>query len=46
MPLIRVKLIEKVLTPAQRQEIVRKLTDAIVSLKGENLQGVTLVVIE
>jgi 4-oxalocrotonate tautomerase len=46
MPFINVKLIEKVFTPAQKQEIVRKLTDAMVSIEGENMRPVTWVVIE
>jgi 4-oxalocrotonate tautomerase len=46
MPLINVKLIEGVFTPAQKQEMIRKLTDTMVSIEGENLRGVTWVVIE
>lgn len=46
MPLLNVKLIEGVFTPAQKQEIIRKLTDTMVSIEGENLREVTWVVIE
>ena len=46
MPLLNVKLIEGVFTPAQKQEMVRKLTDTMVSIEGENMRGVTWVVIE
>jgi 4-oxalocrotonate tautomerase len=46
MPLIQVKLIEEVFTPAQKKEIIRKLTDAMVSVEGENLRPVTWVLIE
>ena len=46
MPLITVKLIEGVFTPAQKQEIVRKLTDTMVSIEGENLRPATITVIE
>ena len=46
MPLIQVKVIEKVFTPDQKKEIIRKLTDAMVSIEGENLRPVTWVVIE
>jgi 4-oxalocrotonate tautomerase len=46
MPLVNVKLIEGVFTPAQKQEMVRKLTDAMVSIEGENMRPVTWVVIE
>ena len=46
MPLIQVTLIEEVLTPAQKMEIITKLTDAMVSIEGENLRPVTWVIIE
>lgn len=46
MPLIQVKLLEKVFTPEQKQEIISKLTDAMVSIEGENIRKVTWVVIE
>jgi 4-oxalocrotonate tautomerase len=46
MPLIQVKLIENVFTPAQKKEIITKLTDAMVAIEGENLRPVTWVVIE
>ena len=46
MPLIQVKVIEEVFTPAQKKEIIAKLTDAMVSIEGENLRGVTWVTIE
>ena len=46
MPLMQVKLIENVFTPAQKKEIITKLTDAMVSIEGENMRPVTWVVIE
>jgi 4-oxalocrotonate tautomerase len=46
MPLVTVKLIEGVFTPAQKQEMVRKLTDTMVAMEGENLRPATLVLIE
>lgn len=46
MPLIQVKLIENVFSDEQKQEMVRKLTDAMVSIEGENMRPVTWVVIE
>jgi 4-oxalocrotonate tautomerase len=46
MPLIQVKLIEDVFTSAQKREIVRKLTDAMVSIEGEKMRSVTWVVLE
>ena len=46
MPLIQVKLIEEVFTPAQKKEMITRLTDAMVAIEGENMRGVTWVVIE
>jgi 4-oxalocrotonate tautomerase len=46
MPLIQVKLIEGVFTPAQKSQMIAKLTDAMVSIEGENMRSVTWVVIE
>jgi len=46
MPLRTVKLIEGVFTPTQKQEMIRKLTDTMVSIEGENLRQATIVVIE
>ena len=46
MPLIQVKLIEKVFTAQQKQEMIKKLTDAMVSIEGEKMRPVTWVVIE
>ena len=46
MPLINVKIIEGVFSPDQKQEIIRKLTDAMVSIEGENMRGVTWCVVE
>jgi len=46
MPLIQVKLIEKVFTPEQKDQVIRKLTDAMVAIEGENLRPVTFVTIE
>jgi 4-oxalocrotonate tautomerase len=46
MPFLNVKLIEGVFTTEQKQEMVRKLTDTMVSIEGENMRGVTWVVVE
>jgi 4-oxalocrotonate tautomerase len=43
MPLIEVHLIEDVFDPAQKKQIIEKLTDAMVSIEGENMRGVTWV---
>jgi 4-oxalocrotonate tautomerase len=46
MPLVNVKVIEGVFTPTQKQEIIRKLTDTMVSVEGENLREATVVILE
>ena len=46
MPLVNVRLIEGVFTPNQKQEMIRKLTDAMVAIEGENMRQVTFVVID
>ncbi len=46
MPFVNVKVIEGVFSPAQKQDIVRRLTDAMVEIEGENMRPVTWVVVE
>jgi len=46
MPLVNVKLIEGVFDDHQKQEIIEKLTDAMVEVEGENMRPVTWVVVE
>jgi 4-oxalocrotonate tautomerase len=46
MPFINVKIIEGVFSSDQKHEIVRKLTDAMVSIEGENMRPVTWCVLE
>ncbi len=46
MPLVNVKMIEGVFTPTQKQEMIRKLTDTMVAIEGENMRSVTVVVLE
>jgi 4-oxalocrotonate tautomerase len=46
MPLINVKLIEGVFDADQKREMIEKLTDTMVEIEGENMRGVTWVVIE
>jgi len=46
MPMVTVKLIEDVFTPAQKQEMIRRITDTMVEIEGENLRPVTWVLIE
>ena len=46
MPLISVKVIENVFSPEQKQQIVSRLTDAMVQIEGEAMRPVTWCVIE
>ena len=46
MPLVQVKVIEGVFSDAQKEEMIRKLTDAMVSIEGENMRPVTWVIVE
>ena len=43
MPMVEVHLIEGVFTPAQKREMMEKLTETMVSIEGENMRGVTWV---
>jgi 4-oxalocrotonate tautomerase len=46
MPLVNVEIIENVFTPEQKQQIIKKLTDAMISIEGEALRPYTLVKID
>ena len=46
MPLVQVKLIEGVFSDAQKAEMVKRLTDTMVSIEGENMHSVTWVIVE
>ena len=46
MPLVTVRVLEGVFTPSQKRDMIRKLTDAMVSVEGESMRPVTWVVIE
>jgi 4-oxalocrotonate tautomerase len=46
MPLIQVKLIAGVFTATQRQEIIQRLTEAMVAIEGEELRSVTWCLVE
>jgi 4-oxalocrotonate tautomerase len=43
MPLVDIHVIEGVFTPAQKKEMIEKVTDTMVGIEGENLRGVTWV---
>jgi 4-oxalocrotonate tautomerase len=46
MPFVNVKVVEGVFSASQKQEMVKRLTDAMVSIEGENMRKVTWVVVE
>ncbi len=46
MPLIRVKLIEGGVTQVQKRDLITKLTDAFVSVVGEDIRPITWVILE
>ena len=43
MPLIQVRVIKDVFSKEQKHQMISKLTDAMVSIEGENMRGVTWV---
>ena len=43
MPLVTIDVIKDVFTPKQKQEIITKVTEAMIEVEGENLRGVTWV---
>jgi len=46
MPLAQIKGISGFLSTEQKQEVIRRVTDAIVSVEGEGMRPVTWVIIE
>jgi 4-oxalocrotonate tautomerase len=46
MPFINVKVIENVFTDEQKEQLLTRVTDAVVSVEGEAMRGVTWVAIE
>ena len=46
MPLVQIKGINGVINQNQKKEIIEKVTDAIVSVKGETSRPMTWVIIE
>ena len=43
MPLVTIDVIKDVFTPKQKQELIAKVTEAMVEVEGEALRGVTWV---
>jgi 4-oxalocrotonate tautomerase len=46
MPLVQISLVKGVFTPAQKQDLIKKVTDAMVAVEGEAMRGVTWVKID
>lgn len=46
MPFVNVKVIEGVFSAEQKQDMVRRLTETMVDIEGENMRPVTWVVVE
>lgn len=43
MPLVTIDLIENVFSPIQKQELIERVTDAMISVEGEAMRPVTWV---
>jgi len=43
MPMVTIDVIKDVFTPVQKQQLIAKVTDAMVAVEGENMRGVTWV---
>lgn len=43
MPLVTIDVIEDVFTAEQKQEIIGKVTEALIAVEGEKMRGVTWV---
>ena len=46
MPLVTIDVIKNVFTPKQKQELIAKVTEAMIEVEGENMRGVTTVRIQ
>ena len=46
MPFVSIKLIEGAFTNEQKQQMIDRVTDAMLSIEGENMRPVTWVVID
>ena len=46
MPLVTIDVIKDVFTPKQKQDLIHKVTEAMVEVEGENMRGVTWVRIQ
>ena len=46
MPFVNIKILEGVFNQEQKQEMIQKVTDTMVSIEGENMRPITWVVVE
>jgi len=46
MPMVTIDVIKDVFTPAQKQQLISKVTDAMIAVEGETMRGVTWVRIQ
>lgn len=46
MPIVEVKVIKGVFSSEEKSEMIRRITDTMVDIEGENLRQVTTVIVE
>jgi 4-oxalocrotonate tautomerase len=46
MPVVTIDVIKDVFTPAQKRDLIEKVTDAMIAVEGEGMRGVTVVRIQ
>jgi len=46
MPLANIKVIKGVFSDAEKQQMIEKVTDALVNIEGERLRDKTVVIVE
>ncbi len=46
MPLVTIRALEGALTPAQREDLMVRVTDAVVAVQGEGVRNVTWVIFD
>ena len=46
MPLVTIDVIKDVFSPKQKQDLIHKVTEAMIEVEGENMRPVTWVTIE
>jgi 4-oxalocrotonate tautomerase len=46
MPLVEVKLVDEVYSDAEKIELISKVTEAVIAVKGESVRPLTWILIE